>query len=79
MYPYRNGYPGPDQRFLGWGFGLPFLGGLLGAGLGVGLFARPFYGGFGGFGYGGGIGYPGIGYPGIGFPGMAYGAYPPFY
>ncbi|WP_251549959.1 hypothetical protein [Neobacillus muris] len=76
MYPYyRSPYPVQDQRFLGWGWGLPlaigglsFLGGLIGGGLGAAA-ARPFYGGFGypGFGFGG---YPGFGNPAFGYPGF---------
>ncbi len=71
MYPYyRSSYPLPDQRFFGWGLGLPlvagglgFLGGLFGGA----LISRPFYG------------YPGFGYPGMGYPGMGFGGYPGFY
>lgn len=68
MLPYYRGpYPIPDQRFIGFGWGLPlavgglgFLGGLLGGGLVGGALAnRPFYG------------YPGYGYPG-GFVGYPY-------
>lgn len=68
MYPYRNPYEPNDQRFLGWAFGLPLLGGFLGGALGSSLFARPFYGGYPGFGFG----YPGIGYPGMGFGGSPF-------
>ncbi|WP_045517951.1 hypothetical protein [Neobacillus niacini] len=43
MYQYRSPYPVSDQRFIG--FGLPFLGGLVGGLLGSALFyPRPFYG-----------------------------------
>ncbi|WP_456274962.1 hypothetical protein [Bacillus sp. AK031] len=46
MY-YRSPYQPQDQRFFGFGFGLPFLGGLAGGLLGSALFyprPRPFYG-----------------------------------
>ncbi|MGM0845660.1 MAG: hypothetical protein ACQEUT_11835 [Bacillota bacterium] len=44
MY-YRSPYQPKDQRFFGFGFGLPFLGGLAGGLLGSALFyPRPFYG-----------------------------------
>lgn len=76
MYPYRNPYAAHDQRFLGFGFGLPFIGGLLGGFLGSALISRPYYGGFGGY---PGIGYPGIGYPGFGYPGPGFGGNPYFY
>jgi hypothetical protein len=43
MYSYRSSYPKHNQRFIG--FGLPFLGGLVGGLLGSALFyPRPFYG-----------------------------------
>jgi hypothetical protein len=43
MYYYRSPYPKHNQRFIG--FGLPFLGGLVGGLLGSALFyPRPFYG-----------------------------------
>jgi hypothetical protein len=43
MYYYRSSYPKHNQRFIG--FGLPFLGGLVGGLLGSALFyPRPFYG-----------------------------------
>jgi hypothetical protein len=68
MYYYRSSYPKHDHRFIG--FGLPFLGGLVGGLLGSALFyPRPFYG------YPPppppyyGYGYPGYGYPGYGAPG----------
>lgn len=45
MYGYRNQYLPRNQRFFGFGFGLPFLGGLAGGLLGTALFnPRPFYG-----------------------------------
>ncbi len=79
MYPYRGPYPVADERFIGWGLGLPlaigglsFLGGLIGGGLGASFGARPFYGGFGYPGFGApGFGYPGFGAPGFGYPGFA--------
>ncbi|MDR7079057.1 hypothetical protein J2Y03_004114 [Neobacillus niacini] len=49
MYHYRSPYPARNQRFIGFGFGLPFLGGLVG-GLFGGLlgsalfYPQPFYG-----------------------------------
>ncbi|MFT9597101.1 hypothetical protein [Mesobacillus sp.] len=44
MRAYRHPYRSQDQRFIGWGFGLPFLGGLAGGLLGGALFyPRPFY------------------------------------
>jgi hypothetical protein len=67
MYYYRSPYPKHDQRFIG--FGLPFLGGLVGGLLGSALFyPRPFYGYPRPF-----YGYPGYapsfyGYPGYGAP-----------
>lgn len=43
MYYYRSPYQKHNQRFIG--FGLPFLGGLVGGLLGTALFyPRPFYG-----------------------------------
>lgn len=43
MYYYRSPYPKHNQRFIG--FGLPFLGGLVGGLLGSALiYPRPFYG-----------------------------------
>lgn len=43
MYYYRSLYPRNNQRFIG--FGLPFLGGLVGGLLGSALiYPRPFYG-----------------------------------
>jgi hypothetical protein len=70
MYYYRNPYPKHNQRFIG--FGLPFLGGLVGGLLGSALiYPRPFYGYPRPF-YGG---YPAYGPPVYGYPG--YGA--PFY
>jgi hypothetical protein len=67
MYPYRSPYPVHDQRFFGFGLGLPllggFLGGLLGGGLGAAIATRPLYGGYG---------YPGYGYPPMGYPGLGY-------
>jgi hypothetical protein len=75
MHYYRSSYPRHDKRFIGFGFGLPFLGGLVGGLVGSALFyPRPFYGpprpfyGYPVYGYG----YPGMGYPGFGYPG--YGA-----
>lgn len=72
MYHYRGPYPVRNQRFIG--FGLPFLGGLVGGLLGGALFyPRPFYGYPRPF-YGYPpppppfYGYPGYGYPGPGFP-----------
>jgi hypothetical protein len=79
MYGYRNHYQPRNQRFFGFGFGLPFLGGLAGGLLGTALFnPRPYYGyppvccppvptPFG---------YPGQGYPGQGYPGPGYPGYP---
>ncbi|MBV7507010.1 hypothetical protein KW850_17250 [Bacillus sp. sid0103] len=73
MYPYyRNPHQGGDQRFIGFGFGLPLLGGFLGGLLGGALISRPFYGGYG---------YPGF-YPppppfGVPGPFPGYGA--PYY
>ncbi|WLR54438.1 hypothetical protein LC048_18670 [Mesobacillus subterraneus] len=44
MHAYRHPYRSQDQRFFGFGFGLPFLGGLAGGLLGGALFSpRPFY------------------------------------
>ena len=69
MYYYRSPYPKQNQRFIG--FGLPFLGGLVGGLLGSALFyPRPFYGYPRPF-----YGYPAFGPPVYGYPG--YGA--PFY
>jgi hypothetical protein len=69
MYYYRNPYPKHNQRFIG--FGLPFLGGLVGGLLGSALFyPRPFYGYPRPF-----YGYPAYGPPVYSYPG--YGA--PFY
>ncbi|MBY0145829.1 hypothetical protein [Neobacillus niacini] len=69
MYYYRNPYPKHNQRFIG--FGLPFLGGLVGGLLGSALiYPRPFYGYPRPF-----YGYPAYGPPVYGYPG--YGA--PFY
>ncbi|MCM3691590.1 MULTISPECIES: hypothetical protein [Bacillaceae] len=69
MYYYRSSYPKHNQRFIG--FGLPFLGGLVGGLLGSALFyPRPFYGYPRPF-----YGYPAYGPPVYGYPG--YGA--PFY
>ncbi|MDQ1001014.1 hypothetical protein QFZ28_001414 [Neobacillus niacini] len=43
MYYYRSPYSKHNQRFIG--FGLPFLGGLVGGLLGSALiYPRPFYG-----------------------------------
>jgi hypothetical protein len=79
MYQYRNHYPGQDTRFIG--FGLPFVGGLLGGLLGAGLASRPFFGypcprpGYPCAGYPGypPVGYPvPVGYPPIGYPGYGY-------
>jgi hypothetical protein len=74
MYPYRSPYPVQDQRFIGLGWplaigGLSFLGGLLGGGLGASFGARPFYGGYPGYGYPP-MGYPPMGYPPMGYPGF---------
>lgn len=45
MYNYRSPYPARNNRFIGFGFGLPFLGGLVGGLLGSALlYPRPFYG-----------------------------------
>ncbi|NWQ39278.1 hypothetical protein MLOOGBEN_01035 [Bacillus sp. EB106-08-02-XG196] len=69
MYYYRSPYPKHNQRFIG--FGLPFLGGLVGGLLGSALiYPRPFYGYPRPF-----YGYPVYGPPAYGYPG--YGA--PFY
>ena len=69
MYYYRSPYPKHNQRFIG--FGLPFLGGLVGGLLGSALlYPRPFYGYPRPF-----YGYPAYGPPVYGYPG--YGA--PFY
>jgi hypothetical protein len=69
MYYYRSPYPKHNQRFIG--FGLPFLGGLVGGLLGSALFyPRPFYGYPRPF-----YGYPAYAPPVYGYPG--YGA--PFY
>jgi hypothetical protein len=67
MYGYRNPYRSQDQRFFGFGFGLPFLGGLAGGLLGSALFyPRPYYG------------YPG--YPPYGYPCCGpIGRYPYYY
>ncbi|MEY2192828.1 hypothetical protein AB7942_08810 [Neobacillus sp. BF23-41] len=75
MYPYyRNPQQGQDHRFIGFGFGLPLIGGFLGGLLGGALISRPFYGGYG---YPGfypppppppPVGYPGAFYPGYGAP-----------
>jgi hypothetical protein len=83
MYPYRNYRQVHDQRFIG--FGLPFVGGLLGGLLGASIVARPFFGYPGGYPCYGcypGVGYPGVGYPppgypnvgapGVGYPGVGY-------
>ncbi|MCM3665116.1 hypothetical protein M3204_11915 [Mesobacillus subterraneus] len=68
MYGYRHPYRSQDQRFFGFGFGLPFLGGLAGGLLGSALFyPRPYYG------YGGG--FPPYGYPCCG----PIGRYPYYY
>ena len=81
MHYYRSPYPKHDNRFIGFGFGLPLLGGLVG-GLVGGLagsalfYPRPFYGGYPGYGIGyPGVGYPGVGYPGVGYPGVGYPGY----
>jgi hypothetical protein len=71
---YRNPYHAQDQRFIG--FGLPFVGGLLGGLIGGALVTRPFWGYpypccYPGFGFAG-AGYPGVGYPGVGFQGPGY-------
>ncbi|MFB3170599.1 hypothetical protein P5G62_026140 [Neobacillus sp. 179-C4.2 HS] len=69
MYYYRSPYPKHDQRFIG--FGLPFLGGLVGGLLGSALiYPRPFYGYPRPY-----YGYPVYGPPAYGYPG--YGA--PYY
>jgi hypothetical protein len=69
MYYYRSSYPKHNQRFIG--FGLPFLGGLVGGLLGSALiYPRPFYGYPRPF-----YGYPAYGPPVYGYPG--FGA--PFY
>jgi hypothetical protein len=69
MYYYRSAYPKHNQRFIG--FGLPFLGGLVGGLLGSALiYPRPFYGYPRPF-----YGYPAYGPPVYSYPG--YGA--PFY
>jgi hypothetical protein len=69
MYYYRSPYPKHNQRFIG--FGLPFLGGLVGGLLGSALiYPRPFYGYPRPF-----YGYPAYGPPVYSYPG--YGA--PFY
>lgn len=84
MYPYyRNHHQVHDSRFIG--FGLPFVGGLLGGLLGTALIARPFYGYPGGYPCGGypcagypgypPVGYPPGGYPGVGYPGVGYPGY----
>ncbi|MFB3161273.1 hypothetical protein ABLO26_07845 [Neobacillus sp. 179-J 1A1 HS] len=63
MYYYRSPYPKHDQRFIG--FGLPFLGGLVGGLLGSALiYPRPFYGYPQPY-----YGYPVYGPPGYGYPG----------
>lgn len=64
---YRNPYHVHDQRFIGWGFGLPLLGGFLGGLLGGALSNRPFYG-YPGFYPPPPVVYPGYGYPGYGAP-----------
>nr|WP_263325017.1 hypothetical protein [Neobacillus sp. Marseille-Q6967] len=66
MYHYRSPYPVRDKRFIG--FGLPFLGGLIGGFLGSAFVPRPFYGYPRPF-----YGYPPppppfYGYPGYGYP-----------
>ena len=76
MYPYyRNPQQGRDQRFIGFGFGLPLIGGFLGGLLGGALINRPFYGG--------GYGYPGYyppPFPPAGIPGPFYPGYgAPYY
>ncbi|MFJ5759778.1 hypothetical protein ACIQAA_11710 [Neobacillus sp. NPDC093182] len=69
MYYYRSPYPKHNQRFIG--FGLPFLGGLVGGLLGSALiYPRPFYGYPRPF-----YGYPVYAPPVYGYPG--YGA--PYY
>jgi hypothetical protein len=69
MYYYRSPYPKHNQRFIG--FGLPFLGGLVGGLLGSALiYPRPFYGYPRPF-----YGYPAYAPPVYGYPG--YGA--PYY
>jgi hypothetical protein len=76
QHPHRN-----DQRFIG--FGLPFVGGLLGGLLGSAIVTRPFWGyppiyPYGFYPYGGYPVYPGAGfqnvggYPGVGYPGQGY-------
>lgn len=69
MYHYRSPYPARNQRFIG--FGLPFLGGLVGGLLGSALFyPRPFYG-YGNQFYGNQFyGNQFYGYPGFGAPGF---------
>ncbi|NYE03792.1 hypothetical protein F4694_000511 [Bacillus niacini] len=63
MYYHRSPYPKHDQRFIG--FGLPFLGGLVGGLLGSALiYPRPFYGYPQPY-----YGYPGYGPPVYGYPG----------
>ncbi|MDQ0975307.1 hypothetical protein QFZ31_005185 [Neobacillus niacini] len=63
MYYYRSPYPKHDQRFIG--FGLPFLGGLVGGLLGSALiYPRPFYGYPQPY-----YGYPVYGPPVYGYPG----------
>jgi hypothetical protein len=63
MYYYRSPYPKHDQRFIG--FGLPFLGGLVGGLLGSALiYPRPFYGYPRPY-----YGYPVYGPPVYGYPG----------
>jgi hypothetical protein len=69
MYYYRSPYPEQNQRFIG--FGLPFLGGLVGGLLGSALiYPRPFYGYPRPY-----YGYPVYGPPVYGYPG--YGS--PYY
>jgi hypothetical protein len=63
-----------DQRFIG--FGLPFVGGLLGGLLGSAITTRPFWGYPPVYSYGAYPYYPGFpgvgGYPGVGYPGQGY-------
>jgi hypothetical protein len=72
MYPYyRNPQQGHNQRFIGFGFGLPLIGGFLGGLLGGALINRPFYGGYG---------YPGFYPPPPVYPGPYYQGYgAPYY
>jgi hypothetical protein len=70
MHYYRSPYQRQDNRFIGFGFGLPLLGGVVGGLLGSALlYPRPFYGYPRPF-----YGYPVYSYPGYPYPYPGYGA-----